>query len=484
MNLFAQTIAETSASTELVCPLVGQGAHNGTNPTSDHQPDLNLFGTDLGFSFRHGKHLMMLFGDTWHKPDAICGPELSSDDVVGWIKLSEEDNPDNCLDIHFPVDDADTVRNLKVIHGGQEQPMGALRTPHAGWSDHQNLYGIFTGDARPCGPGLDLCPADLQCVKMPVYSGNYCADPTSSVKAESELLNFQTRAAVRYIARSAGPDSQAPENFIVGHTFLTNKFLNPSARVVKHFDEGNPVNNKYESGETPGNVLIWGRPGFFKLNGGGTLDLYLLHHPLSTLDGPGDTINWQPRYFAGLADDDTPTWTFNQAAAVPVIENEEIGKVLQHSVAWVRSLQRFVMLYSGRLPRDGPFTNAGIFLRTAPHPWGPWSKPAMIWKAAKNGAYKCPGIMYGNWANGPQCPASDPYRPDLKPNEGLNNCPLPTDMLNQDLGVEYGVNILDHFTRPGKNIGEATIYWNLSTWNPYRVVLMKTHLNNQILQSP
>ena len=57
-------------------------------------------------------------------------------------------------------------------------------------------------------------------------------------------------------------------------------------------------------------------------------------------------------------------------------------------------------------------------------------------------------------------------------------------MPNFDFGVEYGVNILDTFTKPGLQINSAVIYWNLSTWNPYRVVLMKTTLDASVIVSP
>jgi len=55
-------------------------------------------------------------------------------------------------------------------------------------------------------------------------------------------------------------------------------------------------------------------------------------------------------------------------------------------------------------------------------------------------------------------------------------CPAPSPNPNLDFGVEYGVNILSTFTKPGPEPNSATIYWNISTWNPHRVVLMKTTL--------
>ncbi|MGI9513722.1 MAG: hypothetical protein ACR2OL_12540 [Anderseniella sp.] len=53
-----------------------------------------------------------------------------------------------------------------------------------------------------------------------------------------------------------------------------------------------------------------------------------------------------------------------------------------------------------------------------------------------------------------------------------------------DFGVEYGVNIVAEFSKPGLRINTATIYWNLSTWNPYRVVWMKTRLDSSVIINP
>ena len=135
-------------------------------------------------------------------------------------------------------------------------------------------------------------------------------------------------------------------------------------------------------------------------------------------------------------------------------------------------INRFVMLYSGRLPYTLPDNVTGIYLRTAEHPWGPWSEPQLMWNALAEGAYDCPGILYSPVAIGATCPASDPFRPGP-----FDLCPAPSAQPTLDIGVEYGVNILDTFTKPGLTLNSAVIYWNLSTWNPCRVVLRKSTLD-------
>jgi len=347
--------------------------------------------------------------------------------------------------------------------------MGALRTPITGWSDNRRPYGYFTGEPTVlCKPQQEeICPDGLQC-----QNDIFCVDPGSSAWPTEGA-----RAGTRLIATSKL--GLTPQHFSLGYTFATNKFLNATSRVIRRFDERDPRKNLYESTGRPRELLMWGRPNFAAWPPKTTSDVYLLHHPLSSLDGPGTSINWQPRYFAGLDNAGLPVWTNDQIFATPVIANEELEDVLQFSVAWVAPIKRFVMLYSGRLPLTPPDNVTGIYLRTAKHPWGPWSKPQLMWNALAEDAYDCPGILYSPLSIGAACPESDPYRPGI-----FKNCPAQTPDPNFDFGVEYGVNILDTFTKPGLQLNSAVIYWNLSTWNPYRVVLMKTTLNNSIVIGP
>lgn len=58
------------------------------------------------------------------------------------------------------------------------------------------------------------------------------------------------------------------------------------------------------------------------------------------------------------------------------------------------------------------------------------------------------------------------YRPNFAPADNLYQCPAPTPTPHVDFGVEYSVNIIIEFSKPGLQINTATTYWNLSTWNP------------------
>lgn len=472
--LFILPAGEAGATSTFICSLVGEGAHNGTNPTANHQRKLKLFGTDLGFSFRHDGDVMMLFGDTWNEDDFICQSPDLSDDALGVVQLSRDSDPDDCLDIRFPARFKRHLKPLRVFDGPTELNMGAFRTPITGWSDNDSPYGYFTGNPTVvCQPNANpVCPDGLLC-----EGDIFCVDPGSSLAG----LPGGSLAGERLIAASTSAPN--PPDFQLGYTFATNKFLNATARVVREFEEEDTESNDYRSSGQPTELLMWGRPSFLSLPPDASADVYLLHHPLDALDGPGTDVAWQPRYFAGLDSNDDPVWTNDQIFATPVLEGEEIIQVLQFSVAWVEPINRFVMLYSGRLPQIPANNMAGIQMRMAEHPWGPWSDPVVVWNPLDDGAYDCPGILYLPLAVGDECPTSDPYRPNFYNMDNFNQCPGETPAPHADIGVEYGVNILDTFTKPGIQLNTATIYWNMSTWNPYRVVLMRTNVSADQIES-
>jgi hypothetical protein len=45
----------------------------------------------------------------------------------------------------------------------------------------------------------------------------------------------------------------------------------------------------------------------------------------------------------------------------------------------------------------------------------------------------------------------------------------------REYGFLYGANIIEQWTRPAG--GGVDVIWNASTWDPYRVVLLRTRIN-------
>ncbi len=64
-----------------------------------------------------------------------------------------------------------------------------------------------------------------------------------------------------------------------------------------------------------------------------------------------------------------------------------------------------------------------------------------------------------------------------------------TDLSGNKIGRLYGANVIEEWTRDrtaetsGLPEGEhvADVYWNVSTWSPYQVVLFETELRGRMI---
>jgi hypothetical protein len=108
--------------------------------------------------------------------------------------------------------------------------------------------------------------------------------------------------------------------------------------------------------------------------------------------------------------------------------------------------------------------NGAFRMRTADLPWGPWSPPQDIIEAgdpeiAGSGQYGSGGML-----RHPACTEKDcaPHTPAREAN------PL-------EYGFFYSANIIEQWTRPAGD--GVDIIWNASTWDPYRVILLRTRIN-------
>jgi hypothetical protein len=148
------------------------------------------------------------------------------------------------------------------------------------------------------------------------------------------------------------------------------------------------------------------------------------------------------KYFAGF-DPNTgkPSW-LDESHAKPLFETEHpcVGEL---SVAWNSNLRQWLMLYN---------CNPGVIGRLADKPWGPWSDAAVIFDQDQDA-----GNCYFIHGSGDCGPPSDPESP-----------------ANGGPGGVYAPFVIPGYTKGGE--GTTTIYYMLSTWNPYQVVLMRSIL--------
>lgn len=197
-------------------------------------------------------------------------------------------------------------------------------------------------------------------------------------------------------------------------------------------------------------------PGFANQPGAGVLlfasgayrhsQVYLAYLPLSAVDNhPRQAL----RYFAGLSAGQ-PTWSSSEAAAAPLMDQACVGEL---SVVWNGYLRRWLMLYNCDVPR-------GINYRAAAQPWGPWSKAGVIFDPRADGGY-CHFIHAGDGENCDR--VSDPAR-------------------ETTYGGEYGPYVIAPLTTGDTD--STTIYYTMSTWNPYNVMLMRATLQVERFSFP
>jgi DUF1680 family protein len=149
-------------------------------------------------------------------------------------------------------------------------------------------------------------------------------------------------------------------------------------------------------------------------------------------------------YFTGLSAEGEPRWSSEEPDAAILFRHDTIG---EFSVAYLEPVKRFVMLYNAGEPR-------GITMRSAKTPWGPWSDGTVIFDPWRDNAY-------GRFMH-----ISVKFK-DTKDSLSDSN-------RSDEWGSEYGPYIMPRFTT-GAN-GSCRIYYTMSTWNPYQVVIMHSDL--------
>ena len=327
-----------------------------------------------------------------------------------------------------------------------------------------------------------------------IAASGLCSDRSSSVWSEKPFGRLSAVSVKQLIATR---DLATPKRYHTDHSWQTSKFMNPSLRTVRNFSppqQGKPFEPDYRPAVAvaqSARVFIFGRPHFLGVNKvGRTLSQYFAYVDLPA----GAGYAWQPNYFSGVDADGLPRFSAREADAQPVDldsskpgvqANDEFDVVNQVSIAWVAPLSKWVMFFGGgvinmpmppTLPTCGLlelFTgpdctqvtigNGAFRMRTADHPWGPWS-PAQELIAPGD-----PAVAKGQYGPGGMLRHPDCTEPDCAPFDNAD------DRNPREYGFFYAPNIIEQWTRTAG--GGVDILWNASTWAPYRVILLRTHIS-------
>lgn len=531
---YASGTTVSVGKTTVLGPFIGAGAKLAPSNVSPKR--IRFYGTDLGWSYTFKGKVEFLFGDSIadERGDPIQ-PSTGGkwNDAFGSIDLAQWSDPSKISPHNIPrITIAEVPGTNQAAATNPGQPMGSFKTPVGGFTNGSRQFALFY-PAKPlacrrdsdCGGGLSCEPglgtfgapwnstvgATFACISgrpgctslssaiSKRSSGHsregLCIDKTSSVWNHSASGSVAAVALKILVGIRSRRD---PRNYKVFHVWLTNKFSNVAVRTVASFDPkyaDDTVRQDYRPATSNGKksrVFLWGRPGFVgDAAVGEPLGLYFAY-----VDMPANANSgWHVHYFAGLGRNGQPRFSSHQRDAVALDLNstrpgvqsaEKYDVVNQMSISWVAPLKKWIMFYGGgmstlptkSLPACGVLQvfvpahcrkvavgNGAIHMRSANYPWGPWSPPQTV-------------IIGGDPAHRPleyqYAPGGVLYNPACHATACVSGQRTPG-LPAKSYGFLYGADIIQQWTRPVGN--GVDIIWNASTWDPYRVVLLRTRIN-------
>jgi hypothetical protein len=403
-------------ATQKICQLTGDTDWETGKPTAARTfTNFGLEAVDLGYPVEHNGKLILLFGDSWPPPHGggVVG-EAIPDDGVGVVTRTELPDSESCLGlvVHSKLENGRKKFDPAAIAGPVKVKQGFFNVPSGGVTAQGALFGFFWTDH--CSAPNPVRPAPDNPLERPAATAN-CPETDDRNSIGKGLL-----------ARSNDD----------GHTF-NGVVATPPGFVYSTAVNANLFGQELPEDQRLG-IIIFGVPRYR------ASVPYLAHASAATF---ADPATWQ--FFAGLTSEGKPKWV-PRAAWKASPENQiytprdNIGyNVGEFSITYNRPLRMWLMMYGG------------VSVRLAPAPWGPWSAPTVILSGEDHPG--CKLVM---------TPAGCGDRRDFWPGNkrGANFQP----------GGFYAPYVMNRYTRPGEGPRTATLYWVLSTWNPYQVSVMRT----------
>jgi hypothetical protein len=404
-------IGYVPGSVKKLCQVTGDTDLEYGRPTlSLTQTRYGLVRADHGYSFEHDGRLFFLFGDTHPAPKfngfadtQTDSPRIADDnDAIGFVA---DTAAGPCLKLDFVTDAIGAYRN-PVVLDAQGVPAIRLRTnesPISGISDGGRMFVMFGTD-----------------------------NPIDTVTPPAPL-GYPRRSVV------AVSDDD-------GNTFhfLYNFSAEPQARFI---------NTAIARGQD-GYLYFWGTQGDSLYRKSPS---YLARKAVGTMSDSASI-----RYLHSVQPDGSPVFLPGETGAVPLFHDSLPGPggVMQTAdgmgelgVEWNPFVHSWVMLYN--CTNNTPANPRGIYMRTAPNPWGPWSVPQTIFNPERDNGY----CFFMHRAVTLQNPA---------PCDSLSGADRMA-----EAGGDYGPYFISRFTTGDSVKGTSTFYFTMDTWNPYTQVVMQ-----------
>jgi hypothetical protein len=427
-------------SSEKICQLIGDVDWETGKPTQAMTfTNYGLDAADLGYPVDLGDKLVLLFGDSWppgHPPGSA--PVLPPDDSVGVTTLRNPPTKDRCL-------------QLKINDTGSSPehfaPATIIHTPAV----KQGFFNVPSGGVAVAGELYAF------------FWTNHCVEPNALIPSPSDPLalpavNRTHRCPETPTDNSLGVGVMA-SSADEGRTFH-NVVTMPTGFVYT-----TAVNAMHQA-----DIPAEQRLGVFIFSAARYRASvpYLAYAPVATLADPS---TW--RFFTGRDTSGKPKWvtlaewngTAMQAkslrsnawappgdAEVFTPDSDQQRCIGEMSVTWNKPLHAWLMLYQC----------SGVQARVAAAPWGPWSEPTELLGQGDNPGCRLVMIPQG-------CGNRRDYWPAKHPNGQFTR------------GGFYAPYVLNRYTTDAGSTAQkhkATIYWTLSTWNPYVVSIMRTTIES------
>ena len=429
------TLTYNSGSSVKVQQIIGDcdwavKAVNGTcqETASRTITNANIAANDIGSSFEQNGTLVFMFGDTksndpsqsW-STSSLPFVDYHQHDPIGTTTATDGDAP---LAIDFLLTSAPGAAVptpffvQPTYPDGTKVPMGGDDVPHAGLVFNGKTYIVINSGADF---SLDN-PHQNSYSVLATWDGTADANAFTALRTISKLPggHFVINSVHELNTSDAG-GSQTMQGILtygIGETRASNIYL--------AFDFG-----------VPNDPAFAGDPAYE--SGGAT------------------------KYFTGLTNGQ-PNWSSNESDAVPVVTDVVTPPTVAHlSVTYQKSLGLWLMTFDGGrgqqadgTPTNGSPATDGVYFTYAPAPWGPWAQPQLIFNATRDNGFG----VFMHQDTSPEGP--------IGPTAGQNDP-------NTTNGRIYAPNMIERFTKL-KGI-TLSIYYAMSTWNPYTVVEMRSDFN-------
>lgn len=410
-----------------------------------------VVGTDLGHPVTLSDRILLFFGDTvsaYRSGDRYLAARAPAgiSDSIGHIPVASVANcryiesiasqlekrvaapvgdRTGCPEIRFfanpfrGVDDH-VFKPLVIAGLAADEGQGTFRVPTDAIAHNDRVYLFVTTriqDARPVNTFV------LQSILAK-------SDQPPSLWSDTNPPSFTKLYTVSTHAEVADPaNPPAPQNDGGKFMFAPTVVLDGTSVADLGLTAGLPAALR-SAGQV---AFVWGGSWL-----GNNSNLYLAAFAMSDIDS--GVSAWH--YYAGNG-----RWVRDEKSASALLTTDDVS---HHSVAWNAGLRRFVMLRGGR---------GGIVAQFSTTPWGPWTTAAAIFTPTDKW-----------WTRLMHRPGADSIVQSLVPVYLRDGTPLP--FPDGDTGVPYSPSLLDEFTvNPD---GSVTVYYTLSTWNPYQSVLMSS----------